>query len=105
MHRGITAGLMLSLALAPLMAAAQGFDVEQSTRAYLNLLHGSARARSDAYFEGGCSLQSVVSKWSYLRRCLFSRPFYCYILEKWGIERCASTYWRLLPFRSLVSCC
>ncbi len=34
-------------------AAAQGFDVEAATRAYLDTLHGAARARSDAYFEGG----------------------------------------------------
>ncbi|WP_239024553.1 M48 family metallopeptidase [Sphingomonas corticis] len=34
-------------------AAAQGFDVETATRAYLDLLQGPARARSDAYFEGG----------------------------------------------------
>ncbi|MDD1453301.1 M48 family metallopeptidase [Sphingomonas sp. H160509] len=35
------------------MAVAQGFDVEQATRAYLDLLHGPARVQSDAYFEGG----------------------------------------------------
>ena len=32
---------------------AQGFDVETATRAYLDTLQGAARARSDAYFEGG----------------------------------------------------
>src|SRR5687768_3055718 len=36
-----------------LAAAAQGFDVEAATRAYLDTLQGAARARSDAYFEGG----------------------------------------------------
>lgn len=30
-----------------------GFDVEAATRAYLDALQGAARARSDAYFEGG----------------------------------------------------
>ena len=33
--------------------AAGGFDVNQATQAYLHLLHGAARAQSDAYFEGG----------------------------------------------------
>lgn len=36
-----------------LAAAAQGFDVDSATRAYLDTLQGAARARSDAYFEGG----------------------------------------------------
>jgi STE24 endopeptidase len=34
-------------------AANPGFDVERATRAYLDLLQGPARAKSDAYFEGG----------------------------------------------------
>ena len=34
-------------------SAAQGFDVETATRAYLDTLQGAARAKSDAYFEGG----------------------------------------------------
>ncbi|RST29941.1 M48 family peptidase [Sphingomonas ginkgonis] len=34
-------------------AAAQPFDVETATRLYLETLQGPARARSDAYFEGG----------------------------------------------------
>ena len=29
------------------------FDVEAATQAYLNTLDAAARARSDAYFEGG----------------------------------------------------
>jgi STE24 endopeptidase len=36
-----------------LAAAAQGFDVDAATRAYLDTLQGAARAKSDAYFEGG----------------------------------------------------
>ena len=34
-------------------AAAASFDVETATRAYLDSLTGPARAKSDAYFEGG----------------------------------------------------
>ena len=34
-------------------AAAASFDVETATRAYLDTLQGPARAKSDAYFEGG----------------------------------------------------
>ena len=34
-------------------AAAANFDVEAATRAYIDTLQGSARAKSDAYFEGG----------------------------------------------------
>ena len=39
--------------LAAAQVAAQGFDVETATRAYLDTLQGAARAKSDAYFEGG----------------------------------------------------
>ena len=39
--------------VAMLLQAAGGFDVEGATRAYLDLLQGPARAKSDAYFEGG----------------------------------------------------
>jgi len=34
-------------------SAAQGFDVDAATRAYLDTVQGPARAESDAYFEGG----------------------------------------------------
>jgi len=40
-------------ALIPAAHAATGFDVETATQAYLATLGGAARARSDAYFEGG----------------------------------------------------
>ena len=60
-----------------LMAAAagavQGFDVEAATRAYTDTLQGAARAKSDAYFEGGYwlllwgALVGVVSHWIMLR--------------------------------------
>ncbi len=39
---------------------AQSFDVEQATRAYLGLLHGPARVKSDNYFEG----QNWLILWS-----------------------------------------
>jgi STE24 endopeptidase len=51
------------------VSAAQGFDVEAATRAYLDTLQGAARAKSDAYFEGGYwlplwgALVSVVAYW------------------------------------------
>lgn len=56
-----------------LAVAANGFDVEAATRAYLDTLTGAARERSDAYFEGGYwlllwgALVSVVSSWVMLR--------------------------------------
>ena len=43
----------LLLAALPTAASAQGFDVDAATRAWLDLLSGPARAKSDAYFEGG----------------------------------------------------
>ncbi|MGY4398711.1 STE24 endopeptidase [Sphingomonas sp. UYAg733] len=51
----IWGGGALAAALLPAMAhaASPTFDVEQATRAYLDLLQGPARAKSDAYFEGG----------------------------------------------------
>jgi STE24 endopeptidase len=54
-------------------SAAQGFDVEAATRAYLSTLQGAARAKSDAYFEGGYwlhlwdALVAVVAYWLMLR--------------------------------------
>ena len=39
--------------LLPAVAHAAGFDVETATRAWLDTLQGPARAKSDAYFEGG----------------------------------------------------
>lgn len=54
-------------------SAAQGFDVEAATRAYLATLQGAARAKSDAYFEGGYwlplwgALISIVAYWLMMR--------------------------------------
>ncbi len=59
--------------LAAASAAAQNFDVEAATRAYLDTLQGAARAKSDAYFEGGYwlllwnALVGIVSAWTLLR--------------------------------------
>ena len=43
----------LSVLLLPAAAHAASFDVETATRAWLDTLQGPARAKSDAYFEGG----------------------------------------------------
>ena len=56
MNRKILCGLAaLALAMpgAAFAATNPHFDVETATRAYLDLLQGPARAKSDAYFEGG----------------------------------------------------
>ena len=48
--RRLLAFVLLTL---PLAAQAAPFDPEAATRAYLATLNGAARAKSDAYFEGG----------------------------------------------------
>ena len=54
-------------------AAAPPFDADTATRAYLDTLSGAARARSDAYFEGGYwlplwgALVSILAYWLMLR--------------------------------------
>ncbi|MFL6738105.1 MAG: M48 family metallopeptidase [Sphingomicrobium sp.] len=62
------------MAIVDLLAAATAaFDPEVATKAYLSTLQGAARAKSDAYFEGGYWLPlwgavvSVVSYWLMLR--------------------------------------
>ena len=62
------------MALVDLLAAAAAtFDPEAATKAYLSTLQGAARAKSDAYFEGGYwlplwgALVSVLSYWLMLR--------------------------------------
>ena len=55
--------------LITLAAIAPAFDVEAASRAYLNTLSGVARAKSDAYFEGGYWLTlwaAIVTAVSYL---------------------------------------
>ena len=90
------------MTLIALLQAAPAFDPEEATRAYLATLNGAARAKSDAYFEGGywiglwSSLVGIVSyllmlrlgwsaKWSawasrvtkrhWLQPALYSLPF------------------------------
>ncbi len=59
MARHIVRALVLGALLLPVAAhaatvsAAGTFDVTAATRAYLDTLSGAARAKSDAYFEGG----------------------------------------------------
>ena len=48
-----TAFGLLALAICATAAHAQGFDPNAATEAYLATLSGAARAKSDAYFEGG----------------------------------------------------
>ena len=54
-------------------SAAPAFDAESATQAYLSTLQGAARAKSDAYFEGGYWLPlwgafvAVLSYWMMLR--------------------------------------
>jgi STE24 endopeptidase len=54
-------------------AAAPPFDVDAATRAYLGTVQGAARAKSDAYFEGGywlilwSAVVGIVSHWAMLR--------------------------------------
>lgn len=55
--------------------ANSGFDVEAATRAYVDTLQGAARAKSDAYFEGG------------------------YWLTLWGAAVAVLIDWLLLRFR------
>lgn len=56
-----------------MLAAAAAFDPEAATRAYLTTLNGAARAKSDAYFEGGYwlllwgALATVLISWIELR--------------------------------------
>lgn len=49
----LTALTALTALALPVAAHAAAFDVETATRAYLDTLQGPARAKSDAYFEGG----------------------------------------------------
>ena len=53
MRSRIAWAVALAALAVPTMAHAAGFDVEAATRAYLDTLQGPARAKSDAYFEGG----------------------------------------------------
>lgn len=62
-----------------LAGAATSFDVEAATRVYLDTLQGPARAKSDAYFEGGYWLilfgtaVAILVDWLFLRFGLSAR--------------------------------
>ena len=64
----MSSSLMLAAA-----SAVHAFDVDTATRAYLDTLQGAARAKSDAYFEGGYwlplwgALISILAYWIMLR--------------------------------------
>jgi STE24 endopeptidase len=64
---------MMSFVIAAAGAAAPVFDPETATRAYLATLQGAARAKSNAYFEGGYwlllwgAVVGVVAHWLMLR--------------------------------------
>ena len=52
-HGDTAGGTHMLIDTMMLAAAAAAFDAETATRAYLATLDGAARAKSDAYFEGG----------------------------------------------------
>ena len=70
MRKIIWIGATLAATLPAITHAVEpGFDVEAATRAYLDLLQGPARAKSDAYFEGGYWLplwSTLISSLVYL---------------------------------------
>ena len=69
---------MLALIM-PVGAQAASFDVDHATALYLAMLSGPARARSDAYFDGGLwlngvsTLVTVLACWLILRAGLLVR--------------------------------
>lgn len=108
MRIGWKAGIMLAgLALvAPgtALAAQSGgvFDPEAATQAYLATLKGAARAKSDAYFEGGYwillwgTLVAIVSDLVILRTGLSAR--FRDWAERWGKWRWLQTMLWTLPY-------
>ena len=110
MRKAILAGLAIGAALVPALAQAQtsgGFDVEAATRGYLNLLQGPARAKSDAYFEGGYwlilwnALASILVYWLLLATGWSAR------MRDWA-ERVTKRRWLVpalyaLPFVALTT--
>lgn len=56
--KGWAAGMAGWAALAPQLARAAPFDVDRATANYLAMLSPAARARSDAYFDGGIWLNA-----------------------------------------------
>lgn len=92
----IVCGLAFAGMAVPGMAHAAGFDVETATRAYLDTLQGPARAKSDAYFEGGYwlilwgALVSILSD-ALLLRFRMTSGFRAWAERKTG--RCNAVVW------------
>jgi STE24 endopeptidase len=76
------------------LAANPHFDVETATRAYLDLLQGPARAKSDAYFEGGY--------WLTLWNALISVALYLVLLRTGLSTRFRDWAERIVKWRWLV---
>lgn len=96
MRRKLLTVAAVAALLVPLAAHAADFDVERATRAWLDTLQGPARAKSDAYFEGGYwltlwgALVSVLGDAILLRFGLASR------FRSWGekvFKRTAGITW------------
>ena len=79
--------LGLALLAAPALAQGQAFDVETATRAYLDTLQGAARAKSDAYFEGGYWLVLWGALISFLADALLLRFALSARLRDWAARR------------------
>ena len=78
----------------PSAAHAAGFDVETATRAWLDTLQGPARAKSDAYFEGGYWLIAWGTLVSVLADGLLLRFGLSVKFRNWG--EAASLWWKSL---------
>lgn len=91
-HRSILIASLAAL-LTPIAAHAADFDVEKASRAYLDLLQGPAREKSDAYFEGGYwlllwgTLVSMLSDAVLLRFRLTAKARSWAEARGWGITR------------------
>ena len=88
-------------------AAPQGFDVEAATRAWLDTLQGPARAKSDAYFEGGYWMPLWGTLLSLLLYYFLLRFGWAARLRDWA-ERVTKRRWLqpalfALPFFLIVS--
>src|ERR1700712_4823579 len=98
MRGGMATVLMLAAAAFPVVTAAQGFDVERATRAYLNLLQGPARAMSDAYFEGGywlilwSTVVGVLVYWAMLASGLSAK------MRDWAAEKTRRRTWAVMLY-------
>lgn len=79
--------LALAVLAAPALAQGQAFDVETATRAYLDTLQGAARAKSDAYFEGGYWVILWGALVSFLADALLLRFALSARLRDWAARR------------------